>query len=143
MKKFRASIPLLVITLTLSGISAAQPHLPRSSPEAQGIASADILAFIELADELAAQVVGQLLERQDGLPLDKVEDLVLGCAFPEHTQGMLMARGGALLAGLPASTAAAPRASTGPSPTEKRTRRASVQPPAPSRVTRAATPASA
>ncbi len=51
------------------------------------------------ADDLAAQVVAKLLERQDGLlaPED-VEDLVLGCAFPEHTQGMLMARGVALLA---------------------------------------------
>ncbi len=53
------------------------------------------------ADELAAQVVKKLLDRQDDLPLDKVEDLVLGCAFPEHTQGMLMGRGVALLAGLP------------------------------------------
>ena len=51
MNQFRASIPLLVLCLTLSGISAAQQNLPRSSPEAQGIASADILAFIELADE--------------------------------------------------------------------------------------------
>ncbi len=53
------------------------------------------------ADELAAQVVKKLLDRQPDLPLDKVEDLVLGCAFPEHTQGMLMGRGVALLAGLP------------------------------------------
>lgn len=53
------------------------------------------------ADELAAQVVKRLLARQGDLPLDEVEDLVLGCAFPEHTQGMLMARGVALLAGLP------------------------------------------
>ncbi len=53
------------------------------------------------ADELAAQVVKKLLDRQGGLPLDKIEDLVLGCAFPEHTQGMLMARGVGLLAGLP------------------------------------------
>ncbi len=57
------------------------------------------------ADELAAQVVQQLLERQPELPRDKVEDLVLGCAFPEATQGMLMARGVALLVGLPETTA--------------------------------------
>ncbi len=56
------------------------------------------------ADDLAAQVVTRLLERQDGLAGEDVEDLVLGCAFPEHTQGMLMARGVALLAGLPETT---------------------------------------
>jgi acetyl-CoA acyltransferase len=53
------------------------------------------------ADDLAAQVVRALLERQPSLPPAAVEDVVLGCAFPEHTQGMLMARGVALLAGLP------------------------------------------
>ena len=56
------------------------------------------------ADDLATQVVVALLERNPGLAAGSVEDLVLGCAFPEHTQGMLMARGVALLAGLPAET---------------------------------------
>jgi acetyl-CoA acyltransferase len=58
------------------------------------------------ADDLAAQVVVALLERQPDMPRDRVEDVVLGCAFPEHTQGMLMARGVSLLAGLPQETAA-------------------------------------
>jgi acetyl-CoA acyltransferase len=53
------------------------------------------------ADDLAVQVVEALFERVSKLPREKVEDVVLGCAFPEHTQGMLMARGVALLAGLP------------------------------------------
>jgi acetyl-CoA acetyltransferase family protein len=53
------------------------------------------------ADDLASQVVGALLKRNPALQPDLIEDLVLGCAFPEHTQGMLMARGVALLAGLP------------------------------------------
>ncbi len=53
------------------------------------------------ADDLAAQVLQALLARQPNLPLDGIEDVVLGCAFPEHTQGMLMARGVALLAGIP------------------------------------------
>jgi acetyl-CoA acetyltransferase family protein len=57
------------------------------------------------ADDLAAQVVRSLLDRQPNLSVDKVEDLVLGCAFPEHTQGMLMGRGVAILAGLPEQTA--------------------------------------
>lgn len=53
------------------------------------------------ADDLAAQVVIALLERQPDLPREAIEDVVLGCAFPEHTQGMLMARGVALLADIP------------------------------------------
>jgi len=53
------------------------------------------------ADELAAQVVKALIERQPDLPLTAIDDVVLGCAFPENTQGMLMARGVALLAGIP------------------------------------------
>ncbi len=52
------------------------------------------------ADDLAVQLVEALFERNPNLPRDEVEDVVLGCAFPEHTQGMLMARGVALLAGL-------------------------------------------
>jgi acetyl-CoA acetyltransferase family protein len=56
------------------------------------------------SDDLAAQVVSSLLKRNPGLAPDAVEDVVLGCAFPEHTQGMLMARGVALLAGLPAES---------------------------------------
>ena len=56
------------------------------------------------ADDLASQVVVALLKRNPALRLGKVEDLVLGCAFPEHTQGMLMGRGVALLAGLPAES---------------------------------------
>ncbi len=53
------------------------------------------------ADDLAAQVLEALLERLPNLPREAIEDVVLGCAFPEHTQGMLMARGVSLLAGLP------------------------------------------
>jgi acetyl-CoA acyltransferase len=53
------------------------------------------------ADDLAAQVVIALLERQPDLPREAIEDVVLGCAFPEHTQGMLMARGVSLLADIP------------------------------------------
>jgi acetyl-CoA acyltransferase len=56
------------------------------------------------SDDLATQVVKALLERNPNLAPDAVEDLVLGCAFPEHTQGMLVARGVALMAGLPAES---------------------------------------
>ncbi len=52
-------------------------------------------------DDLAAQVVKALLDRNPRLPVDRIEDVVLGCAFPEAAQGMLMARGVAILAGIP------------------------------------------
>ncbi|MFQ6617704.1 MAG: thiolase family protein [Fidelibacterota bacterium] len=52
-------------------------------------------------DDLTAQVVRALLYRNPDLPPDRIEDVVLGCAFPEAAQGMLMARGAAFLAGIP------------------------------------------
>ena len=51
-------------------------------------------------DDLTSQVVSGLLEKSNMEP-DHVNDLVLGCAFPEGPQGMLMAKGVAILAGLP------------------------------------------
>ena len=51
-------------------------------------------------DDLASQVVRGLLEKIN-LEQSHVNDLVLGCAFPEGPQGMLMAKGVAILAGLP------------------------------------------
>lgn len=52
-------------------------------------------------DDLAVQVVQGLLKRNPSLPAEDIEDVVLGCAFPEGPQGMLMARSVALLAGIP------------------------------------------
>ena len=51
-------------------------------------------------DDLASQVVRGLLEKIK-VEQSHVDDLVLGCAFPEGPQGMLMAKGVAILAGLP------------------------------------------
>jgi acetyl-CoA acyltransferase len=55
-------------------------------------------------DELAAQVVKALVARS-GVPEDDIEDLILGCAFPEGEQGFNAARLVGLLAGLPQSVA--------------------------------------
>lgn len=55
-------------------------------------------------DDITAQVVKGLLARNSVVKPEMVEDLVLGCAFPEGNQGMLMGRGVALLAGLPITT---------------------------------------
>ena len=55
-------------------------------------------------DRLAAQVVAGLVART-GVKVDDLEDLLLGCAFPEGEQGLNMARLVALMAGLPQSVA--------------------------------------
>jgi len=55
-------------------------------------------------DDLAAQVVKALVARS-GVDPNDIEDLILGCAFPEAEQGMNMARLLVHLAGLPMSVA--------------------------------------
>tara|TARA_Y100000591_G_scaffold284604_1_gene266400 strand:+ start:758 stop:1888 length:1131 start_codon:yes stop_codon:yes gene_type:complete len=52
------------------------------------------------ADDLASQVVKGLLDSVK-VNLADINDLILGCAFPEGPQGMLMAKGVAILSGLP------------------------------------------
>ena len=58
------------------------------------------------SDDLSAQVVKGLLKRNEGFDVKNVDDLVMGCAFPEGSQGMLMAKGVAILSDLPQSVAA-------------------------------------
>ena len=55
-------------------------------------------------DDLAAYVVKGLIERT-GVNPDDIEDLILGCAFPEGEQGLNMARLVVLMADLPISVA--------------------------------------
>ena len=55
-------------------------------------------------DELMAQVVHELLERSGADPAG-LEDLIIGCAFPEGEQGLNVARIVGFLAGLPPSVA--------------------------------------
>jgi len=52
-------------------------------------------------DELAAAVVKELLHRAGDLDPAEIDDLILGCAFPEGEQGMNMARMVVFRAGLP------------------------------------------
>ena len=54
-------------------------------------------------DEMAATVIKELLKRTPELDPVEIEDVVIGCAFPEGEQGMNMARMIALRAGLPIS----------------------------------------
>jgi len=57
-------------------------------------------------DEMAGQVVRALIERT-GVNADRIEDLIVGCAFPEGEQGFNVARLIGFLADLPVSVAGA------------------------------------
>ncbi|OIR23284.1 MAG: acetyl-CoA acetyltransferase [Marine Group III euryarchaeote CG-Epi3] len=53
-------------------------------------------------DDLAAEVVKGLIKKHS-ININDVEDLILGCAFPEAEQGMNLARNVVFLSGLPNS----------------------------------------
>ncbi|MGC4011746.1 MAG: thiolase family protein [Pseudomonas sp.] len=57
-------------------------------------------------DDLAAQTVKALVQRS-GLDANLIEDLIMGCAYPEAEQGMNLARITGFLAGLPETVAGA------------------------------------
>ena len=54
-------------------------------------------------DELAALVIKELLKRTPALDPKEIDDVILGCAFPEGEQGMNMTRAVVIRAGLPDS----------------------------------------
>ncbi len=54
-------------------------------------------------DEMGAVVVREAVKRASGLDPREIDDLVMGCAFPEAEQGMNVARVIGLRAGLPSS----------------------------------------
>jgi acetyl-CoA acyltransferase len=58
------------------------------------------------SDDLAVAVIKELLKRTPNLDPVEIEDVVIGCAFPEGEQGMNMARMVGLRAGLPDSVPA-------------------------------------
>ena len=58
------------------------------------------------ADDLCASVIQKLLKRNENIEKKYYEDLVLGCAFPEGSQGMLISKGVSILSDLPITTAA-------------------------------------
>jgi len=57
-------------------------------------------------DDFAAAVMRDLLTRTPGLDPAEIDDVILGCAFPEGEQGLNMGRMVALRAGLPDSVPA-------------------------------------
>lgn len=58
-------------------------------------------------DTLGGEVIKSLLERAPSLKPEMVDDVIMGCAFPEAAQGMNVARQCAFLGGLPPSVPAA------------------------------------
>lgn len=54
-------------------------------------------------DDLARLVLEAALSRTPGLEAERIEDVILGCAFPEGEQGLNVARMAALAAGFPTS----------------------------------------
>ncbi|HLL13761.1 MAG TPA: acetyl-CoA C-acyltransferase, partial [Pyrinomonadaceae bacterium] len=57
-------------------------------------------------DEMGATVIKEALARAEGVELNEVEDVIMGCAMPEAEQGMNVARAAAIRAGLPVDTSA-------------------------------------
>ncbi|MBT3251093.1 MAG: thiolase family protein [Candidatus Marinimicrobia bacterium] len=57
-------------------------------------------------DDLAADIIGAMMVRNPSVPKELIEDVVIGCAFPEGSQGMLVARGISILADLPVEAGA-------------------------------------
>lgn len=54
-------------------------------------------------DTLASEVIKDLLKAAPEIDNERIDDVIMGCAFPEASQGLNIARNIALLAGLPDS----------------------------------------
>ena len=52
-------------------------------------------------DDLTGQVIKGLLSRNTEISKDKIEDVVVGCAYPEGPQGHIIGKSAGVLAGLP------------------------------------------
>lgn len=57
-------------------------------------------------DDLAAAAIREAVNRVEGLDPAEIEDVIMGCAFPEAEQGMNVARTAMIAAGLPVETSA-------------------------------------
>ena len=57
------------------------------------------------SDEMGAVAIKEAVTRA-GVDVSLIEDVIMGCAFPEASQGMNVARTAAILAGLPVETSA-------------------------------------
>lgn len=82
-----------------------EPVIVAATRTAVGKAKRGSLATVR-PDEMAAAVIRDLLKRVEALNPAEIDDVILGCAFPEGEQGMNMARMVSLRAGLPNSVPA-------------------------------------
>ena len=82
-----------------------EPVIVAAARTAVGKAKRGSLATVR-PDEMAAAVIRDLLKRVEALDPAEIDDVILGCAFPEGEQGMNMARMVSLRAGLPNSVPA-------------------------------------
>src|SRR5215510_5903133 len=57
-------------------------------------------------DDLAAAAIKEAVNRVEGLNSAEIDDVIMGCAFPEAEQGMNVARTAMIGAGLPVETSA-------------------------------------
>ena len=85
--------------------ASRDPVIVAAARTAVGRAKRGSLATVR-PDVLAVAVIKELLQRAEGLDPAQIEDVILGCAFPEGEQGMNMARMVGLAAGLPNSVPA-------------------------------------
>jgi len=58
------------------------------------------------SDDLGAAAIKEAVARVPGLDVSLIEDVIMGCAFPEAEQGMNVARTAMIAAGLPVETSA-------------------------------------
>lgn len=57
-------------------------------------------------DDLGAATIKEAVARVEGLDKNEIDDVIMGCAFPEAEQGMNVARTAMIAAGLPVETSA-------------------------------------
>ncbi len=57
-------------------------------------------------DEMGAAVIKEAVAQVENLDVSQIEDVIMGCAFPEAEQGMNVARTAMIRAGLPVETSA-------------------------------------
>ena len=57
-------------------------------------------------DDLGAAAIREAVKRAEGLDASQIDDVIMGCAFPEAEQGMNVARTSAIEAGLPVEVSA-------------------------------------
>jgi acetyl-CoA acyltransferase len=85
--------------------ASRDPVIVAAARTAVGKAKRGSLATVR-PDDMAAAVIKDLLSRVSNLKPEEINDVILGCAFPEGEQGLNMSRLVALRAGLPVSVPA-------------------------------------